>query len=389
MTLDFDGLSRQQLDRPTSRKWSLHPGSIGAWVAEMDFGTAPAVQHAIEAGVRDRLFGYLTPALARDAAEATSDWYAAEHGWRPDPRWIHAVTDVLSALEIAVRQFSRPESAIIVPTPAYMPFLTLPRTLGRRLLQVPGAFVDGRWVLDLERLDEAFAAGGGTLVLCNPHNPTGRVFDRDELERIAEVVERHGGLVFADEIHAPLVFEGAHVPYASLSPATATHTITATSASKAWNVPGLKAAQLVLSSETHEQRFQADGMGHLAEPSTLGVIAATAAYRSGREWLVDVRAYLDRNRRLLADLLAEHLPEVGFTPPEGTYLGWLDCGALGLPDAPERWFRERAGVALTAGALCGQGFEQHVRLVFATPAPILAEIVHALAGSVADRRVLV
>ncbi|GAA2751669.1 MalY/PatB family protein [Amnibacterium kyonggiense] len=389
MTLDFDALSREQLSRPTSRKWSLHPGSIGAWVAEMDFGTAPVVQRAIEAGVRDQLFGYLTPALARDAAEATSDWCAAEYGWRPDPRRVHAVTDVLSALEIAVRQFSRPESAIIVPTPAYMPFLTLPRTLGRRLLQVPGEVVDGRWVLDLERLDEAFASGGGVLVLCNPHNPTGRVFDRAELERIADVVERHGGLVFADEIHAPIVFEGAHVPYASLSAATAAHTITATSASKAWNVPGLKAAQLILSSEAHEQRFQADGMGHLAEPSTLGVVAATAAYRHGRDWLVDVRAYLDRNRLLLADLLADALPEVGFAPPEGTYLGWLDCAALALPEAPERWFRERAGVALTAGALCGRGFEQHVRIVFATPAPILAEIVHALASSVAERRVLV
>lgn len=383
--MDFDAISREQLSRPTSRKWSLEPGTIGAWVAEMDFGTAPAVQEAVAAGVRDQLFGYLTPGTARDAAEATSDWYGRAYGWRPDPDRIHSVTDVLSAFEIAVRHLSRPGSAIIVPTPAYMPFLTLPRTLGRRLLQVPGALVDGRWVLDLEGIDAAFAAGGGTLVLCNPQNPTGRVHDRAELEAVAAIVERHGGLVFADEVHAPLTFGTRHIPYASLSPATAAHTVTATSASKAWNVPGLKAAQLILSSEPHERRFRADDLGHLSEPATLGVVAAIAAYRHGGEWLGEVRAYLDRNRLLLADLLAEHLPAVRYTPPEGTYLGWLDCGGLDLPEAPDRWFRERAGVTLTAGERCGTGFEQHVRLVFATPAPILRELVTSLAASVGDR----
>lgn len=386
MSLDFDAVSREQLDRPTSRKWSLNPGSIGAWVAEMDFGTAPVVQEAIADAVRDQLYGYLTPSIAQDAADATSEWYAAEYGWRPHPRRIHQVTDVLSALDIAVRQFSRPESAVIVPTPAYMPFLTLPRTLGRRLLQVPGHVEEGRWVLDLERLDEAFASGGGTLVLCNPHNPTGRVFDREELERIGAVVERHGGLVFADEVHAPLRFSGQHIPYASLSDATAAHTVTATSASKGWNIPGVKAAQLILSNELHEQRFQADGIGHLHEASTLGVIAATAAYRHGREWLTDVRSYLDRNRLLLADLLATELPEIGFTPPEATYLGWLDCSALELPEAPAQYLHRHAGVTLTAGALCGTGFEQYVRLVFATPAPILRDLVGSIADAVSGLR---
>lgn len=386
MTLDFDGISRERLDRPTSRKWSLHPGTIGAWVAEMDFGTAPAVQEAVEAGVRDGLFGYLTPATAREAAEAFSDWSAAEYGWRPDPERIHQVTDVLSAFELAVRHCSRPDSAIIVPTPAYMPFMTLPRAYGRRLIEVPGRVADGRWTLDLEGIDAAFADGGGTLVLCNPHNPTGRVLDRAELEGVAEIVERHGGLVFADEVHAPIRFGAPHVPYAGLSEATAAHTVTATSASKAWNIPGLKAAQLILSADEHERRYRSEGLDHLAEPATLGVVAAIAAYRHGGPWLREVVGYLDRNRRLLADRLAAELPDVGFTAPEATYLGWLDCGALDLPDAPERWFLEHAGVATTAGARCGTGFEQYVRVVFATPAPILAELVSRLADAVAARR---
>lgn len=386
MTFDPDALTREQLARPESRKWGLDLDSIGAWVAEMDLGTAPAVEEALVSGARDRRFGYVTPDSAREVAGATADWYADEYGWRPDPDLVHSVTDVLSALELAVRYFSRPDSAIIVPTPGYMPFLTMPEQLGRRLLQVPGRVEDGRWVLDLDRLDDAFAAGGGTLVLCNPHNPTGRVMDRAELEGVAAVVERHGGLVFADEVHAPMRYGRPHLPYAALSAATAAHTITATSTSKAWNVPGLKAAQVILSDEQHQRLWVGDDLGHLREPSTLGVLAATAAYRDGRGWLREVTGWLDRNRLLLADLLREQLPDVGFIPPEGTYLAWLDCTALDLPTVPARFFHERAKVLLTAGERCGTGFEQYVRLVYATPEPVLRDMVGALGAAVSQHR---
>ncbi|WP_375388122.1 MalY/PatB family protein [uncultured Amnibacterium sp.] len=385
MVSDFDGLSREQLNRRTSRKWSLDPGTIGAWVAEMDFGTAPAVQEALLAGVRDQVFGYLTPSLAAEVAAATSDWYADEYAWRPEVERIHSITDVLSGLEIAVRNFSRPGSAVIVPTPAYMPFLTLPGLLGRRIIEVPGRLVAGRWELDLDRIDDAFAAGGGTLLLCNPHNPTGRVLDRAELEAVAAVVERHDGLVLADEVHAPLRFGRPHLPYAALSHATAAHTVTITSTSKAWNVPGLKAAQLILSSPEHERSYRAHDIDHLHEPSTLGVLAATAAYRHGREWLQDVNAYLDRNRLLLAELLDAALPQVEYIAPEATYIGWLDCAALDVPGDPADFFRAEAGVTLTAGGRCGTGYDRFVRLVFATPAPILREIVGSLAAAAARR----
>ncbi|WP_306231947.1 MalY/PatB family protein [Agrococcus beijingensis] len=383
----WDGIRRVDLERPSSRKWSLHPGTIGAWVAEMDFGTAPAVRDALRRAVDDDVLGYLSPATAGELSEATAAWQAAEHGWLVDPERVHAVSDVMAALGVAVEEFSPAGSAVIVPTPAYMPFLTYLERIGRRVVEVPGVVVDGRWQHDLDGIDRAFAAGAGTLVLCNPHNPTGTVLPREELERIAEVVERHGGRVFADEIHASIRFDGrAHVPYASVSAAAAAHAVTGTSASKAWNIPGLKAAQLITSNDADEAVYRRFGFAVAHGASTLGVIASTAAYRDGRAWLGDAVGYLQRNRDLLGALLAERLPDVRWTPPEATYLAWLDLADLeldarGLATSPATLLRERAGVTLTDGALCGAGFAQHVRLVFATPAPVLEEAVDRIAAA--------
>lgn len=373
----WDGISRVDLERPSSRKWSLHPGTIGAWVAEMDFGTAPPVREALRRAIDDDVLGYLSPATAAELAEATAGWQRAEFGWQIDPERVHAVSDVMAALGVAVEEYSPAGSPVIVPTPAYMPFLTYLERLGRQVIQVPGVVVDGRWQHDLEGIDLAFAAGARTLVLCNPHNPTGTVLPRAELMQIAELVERHGGRVFADEIHASIRFDGReHVPYAAVSPAAASHTITGTSASKAWNIPGLKAAQLITSNDVDEARYRRFGFAVVHGASTLGVIASTAAYREGRPWLDDAVRYLQRNRDLLASRIAERLPEVRWHPPEATYLAWLDLSGLALGvDSPAAMLRERAGVTLTDGALCGAGAEQHVRLVFATPAPVLDDAI--------------
>ncbi|MFC7432854.1 MULTISPECIES: MalY/PatB family protein [unclassified Agrococcus] len=381
----YDLRDRARLSRASSRKWSLHPGTIGAWVAEMDFGTAPAVQEALQRAIADEVLGYLSPALAGDLADATADWMRDAYGWQVDPDRVHAVSDVMAALRVAVEEYSPEGSAVIVPTPAYMPFLTYLPTLGREVVEVPGTVVDGRWQHDLDGIDRAFAAGARTLVLCNPHNPTGTVLGRDELLAICEVVERHGGRVFADEIHAPIRFDAhEHVPYASISDAAAAHATTGTSASKAWNVPGLKAAQLITSSDADEERYGRFGFSVVHGASTLGVVAGIAAYRDGRAWLDDALGYLDANRRALAALVAEHLPDVEMRAPEATYLAWIDASALGLAD-PATFFREHAGVALTDGALCGRGSEGFVRLVFATPRPLLEEAVAAMGRAVRAR----
>lgn len=379
----FDLRERARLDRPESRKWSLHPGSIGAWVAEMDFGVPEPVADALHRAVRDENLGYLSPALAASLGDATAGWMSQAYGWQVDPDRVHPVSDVMAALGVAVTEYSPAGSPVIVPTPAYMPFLTYLPTLGHPVVEVPGVESDGRWHHDLERIDEAFAAGARTLIVCNPHNPTGSVIERDELLALAAIVERHGGRVFADEIHAPLRFDGReHVPYASLSDATAAHTITGTSASKAWNLAGLKAAQLITSNDVDQEAYRRFGFAVQHGASTLGVIAAAAAYREGGPWLADILRYLDAERREIGPLLEEHIPGAVYRMPEATYLAWIDTSALDIPGPPAAFFRERAGVVLTEGALLGRGYERFVRFVFATPRPILRAAIEQMGAAV-------
>jgi cystathionine beta-lyase len=383
----FDALTAEHLNTPHSRKWSLHPGTIGAWVAEMDFGTAPEVTKALHDAVDAGTLGYLAPATTALMSRATADFYQRRYGWSIDPARVHPVSDVIAALEVAIVKYSPSNSAIIVPTPAYMPFLSFLPTLGREVVQVPSVIADGRWTLDLDGIEAAFHKGARTLVLCNPHNPTGTVYTRAELEAIADIVQRHGGRVFSDEIHAPLTFGAtAHVPYASISAATASHTITATSASKAWNIPGLKAAQLITSNEADEELYQVFGFTVVHGASTPGVIANTIAYEQGEPWLDGVVDYLDGNRRALTELLAEHLPAVGYLQPDATYIAWLDCSSLGIEGSVADFFREHAGVALTDGALCGAGYERYARFIFAMPRPLLEQAIRQMGAAVQAAR---
>jgi cysteine-S-conjugate beta-lyase len=384
-TPDFDQ-TVDQLRAIGSVKWSQHPAAIGAFVAEMDFGTAPPVAAAMREVVDSGLVGYLPDRLDARLSSAFAGFARERYGWEVAPERVRPLADVMSGLVAAIEHFSAPGSAVILPTPAYMPFVFVPTMLGREVIQVPMAKDAGRAVYDLDAVDAAFAAGGDLLVVCNPHNPVGRVLEPDEMRALADVVERHGGRVFSDEIHAPLVYDGhRHVPYVTVSDAAARHAVTAVSASKAWNLPGTKCAQLVLSNDADAERWAEVGM--LAEhgASNVGVAANIAAYESGGPWLADVLAYLDGSRHLLAELLAEHLPEVRYTPPEGTYLAWLDCRALGLGDHPAEFFREHAGVALTDGPKCGDSGAGFVRHNLATPRAVLEQSVAQMAQALHRR----
>jgi bifunctional pyridoxal-dependent enzyme with beta-cystathionase and maltose regulon repressor activities len=383
-TASYDALTEDALRSAGSLKWTRYGDVIGAFVAEMDFGTAPVVTRALHDAVDAGALGYLPDAAARDMARACADFQRRRHGWELPPEWVTPLADVTAGLQAAIEHFTPPGAPVVLPTPAYMPFLVVPRAMGREIIEVPMVRdASGRLTDDLDGLDRAFAAGGALLVHVDPHNPTGRVATEAEQRAMAEVVERHGVRVFADAIHAPLVYPGAvHRPYAALSPATAAHTVTATSTSKAFNVPGLKAAQLLLSNAADAARWAEVGerAGHGA--STPGVLAATAAYTAGEEWLDDVLAYLDGNRRLLAELLAEHLPQVRYTPPEGTYLAWLDGRELGVEEPLGAFFLREAGVALVDGPECGAPGAGHVRLNLATPRPVLRTIVARMAAAV-------
>ena len=380
MTLPFEVPAESVLRERGSAKWTAFPDAIGAFVAEMDFGIAPVIRAALDAELDAARTGYLPLAASTALAEATAAWSADRYDWPIRPDQVRPVADVLTGLDLVLRRYSDPSKPVIVPTPAYMPFLQIPQRHGRRIIEVPSPQVDGRYELDLDGIAAAFEAGADVLVLCNPWNPVGRVLTREELVAVSEVVDRFGGRVFADEIHAPVVFPGhRHVPYASVSETAAAHTITAISASKAFNLPGLKCAQLVLSNEADAERYE-EVAGLVAHGAAgLGVAANTAAYTQGGPWLDGVLEYLDTSRTRVGELLAERLPQVGYRAPEGSYIAWLDVRALGLGDAPADVVRERAGVALTDGAACGEAGRGFVRLILATPQPVLEEIVDRLA----------
>lgn len=384
---DYDAITIEQLRARGSYKWSTYPDAIGAFVAEMDFGMAPPIRQAIVDSIDRGFVGYPTPAVVREMGEACAQWQRERYGWDVPVEWIRPIGDVLLALRAVIDHYTAPGSKVILPTPSYMPFLTIPPMHDREVIEVPLLIEDGRHVFDLDGIDRAFADGGGLLILCNPYNPVGRVFTRDELLAVSEVVERHGGRVFSDEIHAPLVFAPhRHVPYASISAAAAAHTVTSTSASKSWNLPGLKTAQVILSNEADAETWKIPVVTRNENTaSNQGMIANAAAYYAGGEWLADTLEYLDGNRRLLGELLAEHLPGVGYTAPEGSYIAWLDARSLGIEGSPAEFFREHGGVALTDGRACGEAGEGFLRFILATPRPIIEQAVRQMAEALASR----
>jgi cystathionine beta-lyase len=383
------GTLRQAIDSTTpamlrargSFKWTAPgPDGFGAAVAEMDFGAAPAILDALAGLSADANFGYLPPHLADELAAACAEFQKRRYGWDTDPALIHNVPDVLKALEIAITRFSRPGSPVILPTPAYMPFLSVPGFVGRDIIQVRMRDDGGFFTLDLDAIKDAFRAGGHLVIFCNPYNPLGRVFTEQEMSELTGVVDRHGGRVFADEIHGPLVYPGTrHVPYASTSDTAAAHTLTATSASKGWNLPGLKCAQVILTSEADRQAWEEMGFFAAHGASNPGVAANIAAYRHGEAWLDEILGYLDESRRLLARLVGRYLPQVRYRAPDGTYLAWLDCTAMDLPDTPGELINA-AGITVVDGSAFGAGGAGAFRLNFATPQPILTEMVERIAA---------
>lgn len=367
----------EQLRSRGSVKWSVTSGrQLGAFIAESDLPLAPAIQGALADAIARGLTGYLPTPVARDTAVACATFQQRRFGWNLEPAHIELLPDVLGAFAFTLGHLVEPGTPVVLPTPAYMPFLELPGAVGHELRTLPMDLVDGRFVIDPQRLAAALD-GGGLLVLINPHNPTGQVATRDELLAIADVVERTGSTVFADEIHSPLVYSGEHhIPYASLDERTAGHTVTAVSASKGWNLPGLACAQLIMTSDEHRRRWAASPFVVRHGTSPLGAVAATAAYGAdGVAHLDALIDYQERGRDLFAARMAG-APAIGYTPPAATYIHWLDLRDTGI-DPGE--VAERTSVIGTNGTACGTaGF---LRLTLATS--------HAVIGDIADRLVSV
>ncbi len=383
--VDLNALSPEELRARRTMKWSTYPHDVlPLWVAEMDYPTAPPVVAALRRAVDAESFGYPLSAETSGLADTLAEWLAVSHGWSVEPGGIFVVADVLTGLSLAIETFSEPTEAVIIPTPVYVPFFGVVELTGRPQVQVPMVMEDDRWVLDLVGIDRALTDGARTLILCNPQNPLGRVHSRTELLALAEVISRHDARVVSDEVHAPIAFGRPHIPYASLSPQTARHTVTLMSASKAWNIPGLKCAQVVTSNAADAEAWGQLPMWTTIGVSTMGIEANLAAYREGGPWLSEVRALLATHRDLVADAVAG-MPGVRYAPGEGTYLAWLDCTELQLGVEPADWFLEHAKVALSAGAPFRAPALRFARLNFATTTPILEESLDRMARALESR----
>jgi len=363
-----------------SVKWQEYgPDVLPLWVAEMDVALAPPVHQAVASAVARSDTGYMHPG---GLAEAFAGFAARRYGWPVDAADVLVVADVMLGVAEALRVLTRPGDPVVINTPVYPPFFACLADLGRRTVPSPLRSGPDGPTLDLEHLEDCFAAGARAYLLCSPHNPTGSVFVADELRAVGMLAERYGVRVVADEIHAPLTLRGAtHVPFATTGGAAAERSVTAVSASKAWNLAGLKCALLVAGASAREDlaRIPAEvGKG----AGLLGVVASEAAFRDGEEWLDGLREALEENRRLLSALLAEHLPQVGYVPPRATYLAWLDCRVLGLGDDPAAAFLERGKVALSPGPTFGPGGEGFARLNLATSGEVLTEAVRRMAVAV-------
>jgi cystathionine beta-lyase len=379
----FDDVPLTELRRRKSVKWTLYPADVlPAFVAEMDFALAPPIEQVLAEAIARGDTGYPQDA---ELMAAFAGFAAARYGWEVEPLRVRSAPDVMTAIAELVRGLSDPGDGVVVNPPIYPPFRNVTAELGRRVLEAPlRRAEDGSFELDLERLEQSFAAGGRVYLLCHPHNPSGRSFRRAELDGVAELAARYGVTVVSDEIHAPLTLPGStHVPYLSLGGEAVEHGVALAGASKAFNLAGLKCAVIVTGSERMQTRLEE------ALPSSLryhvghlGVLASVEAFARGQEWLDALIAHLDANRKRLTALLAESLPEVVYLPPEAGYLAWLDCRALELGEDPAATFLERGRIALSSGPSFGAEGNGFARLNFGTSGALLSEAVRRLALAV-------
>jgi cystathionine beta-lyase len=376
------GLTLDDVRSRPGTKWGSVDGRLAAWVADMDYPVAGPIVERLVALVTTDL-GYPNwPGVGRSALPSRfAERMDQRFGWRPDVARLHELADVMQGVVAAIHHLTEPGDGIVLHLPAYYPFLAAIAKTDRRRIDVPAELVDGSWRFDHDELDRRLATESARLlVLCSPHNPTGHVFDRRELERLAEIADRHDLVVVADEVHAELVHPPyGHVPFAALGAEVEARTVTVTSASKAFNLAGMRWAILHAGCGPLHDALRALPPHYLGAPNVMAVAATEAAWQHGDAWQAAVGEQLDVNRHLLADLLAAHLPEVGYVVPDATYLAWLDCRRLGFGDDPAAAFRQR-GVELSSGPRFGPQGAGFVRLNFATSAAILERIVTAMAG---------
>lgn len=376
-----------RLRRRRGAKWTKYGADVlPAWVADMDLPIADVIRAELQRLLDDDDVGYASTAATDRARTAFAGWAARRYGWRVDPDDVRLLADVVQGVELALHTLAGPGDGIVIQTPIYPPFLRAVEHTGRRLDDNPMHQGSARWELDLDHLAAIVDDRTRVLLLCNPHNPTGRVFARDELQVLADLAVERDLVVVSDEIHADLLHPGStHIPFATLGDDVAARTITLTSATKAFNIAGVRCAVLHTTSPELRSRLDAVPRHVLGAPSAFGLAGTAAAWEAGDDWLDGTVRLLTANRDRVTGFVADRLPEIACASPEATYLAWLDCTAAGFDGPPVDAFLA-AGVALNAGADFGPRSAGFARLNFATPPEVLDLVLERVAAAVEARR---
>jgi cystathionine beta-lyase len=355
-----------------SKKWSQYPEDVlPMWVADMDFPVAPPIMQALKNRLEHPLLGY---SVAQDTLRHTLVEHLARHyAWQVQPQDLVFLPGVEPGVNMALNTLAPPGSGVLVQTPNYSPLLSAPANWKLPRVDLPLlADASGEYLTDIAALQHALLSAR-TFLLSNPHNPMGKVFGREELHAIGAACVQHDVLIVSDEIHADILFDGRrHTPIASLSAEIAQRTVTLMSASKAWNIAGMKTAFAVIQNADLRERFNAGRLGLVDSVNALGLEATQAAYSQGEAWLKQVNAYLQDNRDYLADAIKTRFPGIRMHLPQSTYLAWLDCSALDIQH-PQPFFLREAKVALSDGLEFGDDCGQFVRLNFGCPRSMLEE----------------
>ena len=363
-------------------KWdSTAPGVVPMWVADMDFRTAPCVIAALRRRVDHGVFGYTR--VPDEYYTAVCRWFCRRHGWTIDPRHIIYTSGVVPAVSAIIKAMTRPGDKVITMTPAYNCFFSSIRNNGCLLADNRLIYSPDGYTIDFDSLETLAAdPAARVLLLCNPHNPSGRVWTRHELSRVADICLRHDVFIISDEIHCELTYEGHdYTPLATLGSRVAMRSAVCVSPSKAFNIAGLQIANIVAADDSVRARIdRAINDNEVCDVNPFGVAATIAAYNEGEAWLDALRAYLWNNYVAFRDFFAANLPEYPVTPLEGTYLAWVNCAASGMTgDELEEYLVRRAAVRLNAGSIYGAAGRDFLRVNLACPRAVINEVLPRIA----------
>ena len=375
MKYDFDKITPRC--GTNSYKWDSTDDKevLPMWVADMDFPTAPCIINALEKRVEHGIFGYTR--VPEEYYDAVISWFSRRHNWEPRREWFIYTSGVVPALSAVIKALTNVGDKVLTLTPVYNCFFSSIRNNGCELDSCALRYEDNTFSIDYEDLERRAADPKTTLMLlCNPHNPSGRVWTREELRRIGDICIKNNVVVVADEIHCELVHPGfTYTPFASVSEEFQKHSVTCVAPSKAFNIAGLQIANIIVENDKWRQRIdKAININEVCDVNPFGVIATIAAYNEGEEWLNQLLQYIHGNYLFFKDYCEEHLPQLPVAPLEGTYLAWMDCRSLGIPSEElEEELMKEAKLWLNAGSMYGKEGEGFMRWNLACPRQLVKE----------------